>query len=98
MDSNNNTPSFLKLIEDDDPIFWAIGPSTLYLSVFKTCVFDNSFIAKIIADDGFINFKGGSVTLYVGDRFWNVKMEGWSDKSAFTNGWSKLIEDLALDT
>ncbi|KAJ0740247.1 hypothetical protein HanOQP8_Chr06g0214751 [Helianthus annuus] len=25
-------------------------------------------------------------------------MEGWSDKSAFTDGLSKLIEDLALDT
>ncbi|KAF5821098.1 hypothetical protein HanRHA438_Chr01g0010241 [Helianthus annuus] len=24
-------------------------------------------------------------------------MERWSDKSAFTNGFSKLIEDLALD-
>ncbi|KAF5813607.1 putative transcription factor B3-Domain family [Helianthus annuus] len=43
-------------------------------------------------------FKGGSATLYVGDRFWNVKMDGWSDRIAFTDGWSKLIEDLSLDT
>ncbi|MFS8034547.1 hypothetical protein Hanom_Chr17g01582441 [Helianthus anomalus] len=32
----------------------------------------------------------------MGDMYWNVKMEGWSNKSAFTDGLSKLIEDLAL--
>ncbi|MFS7930089.1 putative transcription factor B3-Domain family [Helianthus anomalus] len=30
--------------------------------------------------------------------FWNVKMEALSDKCAFTDGWSKLIRDLALHT
>ncbi|KAJ0495834.1 putative transcription factor B3-Domain family [Helianthus annuus] len=43
-------------------------------------------------------YKGGSATLYMGDRFWNVKMEVLSDKCAFTDGWSKLIRDLALDS
>ncbi|KAJ0633674.1 hypothetical protein HanOQP8_Chr17g0674571 [Helianthus annuus] len=44
------------------------------------------------------NFKGGEATLYVGDRYWNVKMEGWSDESAFTDGLFKPIEDLVLDS
>ncbi|KAF5764785.1 putative transcription factor B3-Domain family [Helianthus annuus] len=30
--------------------------------------------------------------------FWNVKMEALSDKCAFTDGWSKLIRDLELDS
>ncbi|KAJ0937842.1 putative transcription factor B3-Domain family [Helianthus annuus] len=44
------------------------------------------------------SYKGGSATLYLGDRFWNVKMEALSDKCAFTDGWSNLIRDLELDS
>ncbi|XP_035832991.1 ATP-dependent DNA helicase pif1-like [Helianthus annuus] len=44
------------------------------------------------------SYKGGSTTLYLGERFWNVKMEALSDKCAFTDGWSKLIRDLELDS
>ncbi|KAJ0455930.1 putative transcription factor B3-Domain family [Helianthus annuus] len=176
MDPKNNAPSFLKLIDDYDPIFlkipydfaslllggkapygqcfelidddlsWvvrlkrnvsgpvlgdgftkfvkdsglkkndyllvnAIGTSTFYVSVSKSCVFENSFISKVAPDDTFIfladkfwkdfygeRFKGGEATLYVGNRYWNVKMEGWPDISAFTDGFSKLIDDISLDT
>ncbi|MFS7917913.1 putative DNA-binding pseudobarrel domain superfamily [Helianthus anomalus] len=43
------------------------------------------------------NFKGGESTLYVGDRFWNVRMDGLSDSCVFTHGCSKMVNDLALD-
>ncbi|KAM0050352.1 putative transcription factor B3-Domain family [Helianthus debilis subsp. tardiflorus] len=66
---------------------------------FTKVVRDSSLLAdKFWRDSYDKNFKGGEATLYVGDRYWNVKMEGWSDRSAFTDGLSKLIEDLALDS
>ncbi|KAM0033424.1 putative transcription factor B3-Domain family [Helianthus debilis subsp. tardiflorus] len=99
------------LQKDDYLLFTSLGPSTWYLNIFKSCVLDNSFITSIRLDDDFIlmsdkfwgqfygsSYKGGSATLYVGDRFWNVKMEALSDKCAFTDGWSNLIRDLALDS
>ncbi|KAJ0585212.1 putative transcription factor B3-Domain family [Helianthus annuus] len=99
------------LQKDDYLLFTSLGPSTFYLDVFKSCVLDNSFITSIRVDDDFIlmadkfwgqfygsSYKGGLATLYVGDRFWNVKMEALSDKCAFTDGWSNLIRDLALDS
>ncbi|KAJ0512627.1 putative transcription factor B3-Domain family [Helianthus annuus] len=42
-------------------------------------------------------FKGDPSTLYVGDRFWNVRMDGLSDSCVFTHGWSDLVNDLVLD-
>ncbi|KAJ0666335.1 putative transcription factor B3-Domain family [Helianthus annuus] len=99
------------LQKNDYLLFNSLGPSTWYLNVFKSCVLDNSFITSIRVDDDFIlmadkfwgqfydsSYKGGLATLYVGDRFWNVKMEALSDKCAFTDGWSNLIRDLALDS
>ncbi|MFS7997063.1 putative transcription factor B3-Domain family [Helianthus anomalus] len=80
MDPTNNSPSFLKLIKDDDPIFF--GMSWLVN-------LGGNFTAK--------KFKGGASTLYVGDRFWNVKMDGLSDSCVFTHGWSELVNDLVLD-
>ncbi|KAM0027529.1 putative transcription factor B3-Domain family [Helianthus debilis subsp. tardiflorus] len=108
---------FTKFVKDsglkknDYLLVKVIGTSTFYVSVFKSCVFENSFISKVAPDDTFIlladkfwknfygeRFKGGEATLYVGNRYWNVKMEGWPDRSAFTDGLSKLINDLSLDT
>ncbi|KAJ0459105.1 putative transcription factor B3-Domain family [Helianthus annuus] len=108
---------FTKFVKDsglkknDYLLVKAIGTSTFYVSVFKSCVFENSFISKVAPDDTFIlmadkfwknfygkRFKGGEATLYVGNMYWNVKMEGWPDRSAFTDGFSKLIDDLSLDT
>ena len=43
------------------------------------------------------NFKGGQSTLYLGDRFWNVKMDGLTDSCVFTHGCSEMVNDLALD-
>ncbi|KAJ0525605.1 putative transcription factor B3-Domain family [Helianthus annuus] len=95
------------LKKNDYLLVKAIGTSTFYVSVFKSCFFENSFISKVAPDDTFIlladkfwkdfygqRFKGGEATLYVGNRYWNVKMEGWPDRSAFTDGLSKLIDDL----
>ncbi|MFS7919740.1 hypothetical protein Hanom_Chr03g00216231 [Helianthus anomalus] len=110
----NNSPSFLKLIEEDDPIFllykkkW--GPSSFFLSVFKSFVHQNCFISKITPDEYVIvmtdefwgqfygkNFKGGQSTLYLGDRFWNIKMDGLTNSCVFTHGCSEMVNDLALD-
>ncbi|KAJ0603799.1 putative transcription factor B3-Domain family [Helianthus annuus] len=99
------------LQKNDYLLFNSLGPFTWYLDVFKSCVLDNSFITSIRADDDFIlmadkfwgqfygsGYKGGSASLYVGDRFWNVRMDVLSDNCAFTDGWSKLIRDLSLHT
>ncbi|KAJ0778348.1 hypothetical protein HanLR1_Chr02g0070741 [Helianthus annuus] len=42
-------------------------------------------------------FKGGQSTLYLGDRFWNVKIDALSDRCVFTHGCSEMINDLASD-
>ncbi|KAJ0714903.1 putative transcription factor B3-Domain family [Helianthus annuus] len=99
------------LQKNDYLLFNSLGPSTWYLDVFKSCVLDNSFITSIRVDDDFVlmpekfwgqfygsSYKGGLATVYIGDRFWNVKMEVLSDKCAFTDGWSNLITDLELDS
>ena len=35
-------------------------------------------------------------TIYVGERFWNVMMKGWTDGCGFTDGWLKLIEEVPI--
>ncbi|KAF5774672.1 putative transcription factor B3-Domain family [Helianthus annuus] len=91
---------FVKVVTDsglqknDYMLFNSLGPSTWYLDVFKSCLMANKFWGQFYGS----SYKGGSATLYVGDRFWHVKMEAFSDKCAFTDGWSKLIRDLALDS
>ncbi|KAJ0936761.1 putative DNA-binding pseudobarrel domain superfamily [Helianthus annuus] len=35
-------------------------------------------------------------TIYVGEMFWNVMMKGWTDGCGFTDGWSKLIEEVPI--
>ncbi|KAM0012040.1 putative transcription factor B3-Domain family [Helianthus debilis subsp. tardiflorus] len=79
MDPMNNSPSFLKLIQEDDQIFLVMADE-----------FWRQFYGK--------NFKGGQSTLYLGDRFWNVKMDGLTDSCVFTHGCSKMVNDLALDS
>ncbi|KAJ0482589.1 putative transcription factor B3-Domain family [Helianthus annuus] len=103
MDQSNNCPSFLKLIEEDDPLFLVyMDPKSSSCSFLK--LVDVHHPTKVLMANKFwgqfygSSYKGGSATLYVGDRFWHVKMEAFSDKCAFTDGWSKLIRDLALDS
>ncbi|KAJ0743099.1 putative transcription factor B3-Domain family [Helianthus annuus] len=142
MDPMNNSPSFLKLIQEDDQIFlqipndfasmiwgdqppykdsvkivdgnklwFSFGQSSFFLMVFKSFVHQYCFISKITPDKDVIvmadefwrqfygkNFKGGQSTLYLGDRFWNVKMDGLTDSCVFTHGCSKMVNDLALDS
>ncbi|KAM0044221.1 putative transcription factor B3-Domain family [Helianthus debilis subsp. tardiflorus] len=130
MDPLHNSPSFLKLIDEDFLIFLQIpndfasmiwgdqppykdssyGPSSFFLMVFKSCVHKNCFISKINPHEDVIvmadefwrqfygkNFKGGQSTLYLGDRFWNVNMDGLTDSCVFTHGCSEMINELALD-
>ncbi|KAJ0799817.1 putative transcription factor B3-Domain family [Helianthus annuus] len=91
-------------------MFQSFGPSSFFLSVFKSFVHQNCFISKITPDEDVIvmadefwrqfygkNFKGGKSTLYLGDRFWNVKMGGLTDSCVFTHGCSEMVNDLALD-
>ncbi|KAJ0571508.1 putative DNA-binding pseudobarrel domain superfamily, REM family [Helianthus annuus] len=35
-------------------------------------------------------------TIYVGERFWNVMMKGWTDGCGFTDGWLKLVEEVPI--
>ncbi|KAM0060423.1 putative transcription factor B3-Domain family [Helianthus debilis subsp. tardiflorus] len=91
-------------------MFQTFGQSSFFLMVFKSFVHQYCFISKITPDKDVIvmadefwrqfygkNFKGGQSTLYLGDRFWNVKMDGLTDSCVFTHGCSKMVNDLALD-
>ncbi|KAF5814820.1 putative transcription factor B3-Domain family [Helianthus annuus] len=44
------------------------------------------------------NFKGGMAKVYFGQRFWNVRLEGSSEGGYFKAGWSKVVEEVPLDT
>ncbi|XP_021995863.2 uncharacterized protein LOC110893050 [Helianthus annuus] len=96
--------------KDDYLMFQSYGPSAFFLMVFKSFVQKNCFISKINPHEDVIvmadefwrqfygqNFKGGQSTLYLGDRFWNVKMDGLTDRCVFTHGCSEMINDLALE-
>ncbi|KAJ0455828.1 putative transcription factor B3-Domain family [Helianthus annuus] len=96
--------------KDDYLIFQSYGPSSFFLMVFKSFVHKNCFISKIsphedvivMADEFWMqfygkNFKGGQSTLYLGDRFWNVNLDGLTDSCVFTHGCSEIINDLAFD-
>ncbi|KAJ0781249.1 putative transcription factor B3-Domain family [Helianthus annuus] len=98
------------ITKNDYLLFQSFGSSSFFVSVFKSCVHENYFISKIKLEDDVIvmahefrrqfygqNFKCGESTLYVGDRFWNVKMDGLSDSCVFTHGCSEMVNDLALD-
>ncbi|XP_035832907.1 uncharacterized protein LOC110876214 [Helianthus annuus] len=96
--------------KDDYLMFQSYGPSAFFLMVFKSFVQKNCFISKINPHEDVIvmadefwrqfygqNFKGGQSTLYLGDRFWNVKMDGLTDSCVFIHGCSEMINDLALE-
>ncbi|MFS8017901.1 putative transcription factor B3-Domain family [Helianthus anomalus] len=91
-------------------MFQSYGPSSIFLMVFKSFVHKNYFISKVTPHEDLIvmadefwrqfygkNFKGGQLTLYLGDIFWNVKMGGLTDSCVFTHGSSEMVNDLALD-
>ncbi|KAJ0604428.1 putative transcription factor B3-Domain family [Helianthus annuus] len=44
------------------------------------------------------NFKGGMTKVYFGQRFWNVRLERSSEGGYFKAGWSKVVEEVPLDT
>ncbi|KAJ0610241.1 putative transcription factor B3-Domain family [Helianthus annuus] len=96
--------------KDDYLMFQTYGPTSFFLMVFKSCVHKNMFISKINPHEDVIvmadeywkqfygkTFKGGQSTLYLGDRFWNVNMDGLSDRCVFSHGCSEMINELALD-
>ncbi|KAJ0624542.1 putative transcription factor B3-Domain family [Helianthus annuus] len=96
--------------KDDYLMFQTYGPTSFFLMVFKSCVHKNMFISKINPQEDVIvmadefwrefygkMFKGGQSTLYLGDRFWNVNMDGLTDRCVFSHGCSEMINELALD-
>ncbi|KAJ0765717.1 putative transcription factor B3-Domain family [Helianthus annuus] len=91
-------------------MFQSLGPSSFFLMVFKSFVHQSCFISQITPDEDVIvmadefwrqfygkNFKGGQSTLCLGDRLWNVKMDGLTDSCVFTHGCSEMVNDLSLD-
>ncbi|KAM0009323.1 putative transcription factor B3-Domain family [Helianthus debilis subsp. tardiflorus] len=132
MDPLHNSPSFLKLIEEDFLIFleipndfasmiwgdqppykdsvkivdgnklWFVRVKKLMWALFLLMASSKLFEILVMADEFWRqfygkNFKGGQSTLYLGDRFWNVNMDGLTDSCVFTHGCSEMINDLALD-
>ncbi|KAF5755830.1 putative transcription factor B3-Domain family [Helianthus annuus] len=93
----------------DGVLIKAIGPSTFDVSCFKEYVCENSyFTAQLNIVPGMFlmpenwnefygkYYKDEMARVYVGQRFWNVKMEGWSDCCCFTDGWLKVVEEVPL--
>ncbi|KAM0049425.1 putative transcription factor B3-Domain family [Helianthus debilis subsp. tardiflorus] len=94
----------------DGVLIKATGPSTFDISCFKEYVCENSyFTAQLNIVPGMSlmpekfwndfygkNYKDEMARVYVGQRFWNVKMEGWSDCCCFTDGWLKVVEEVPL--
>uniref|UniRef100_A0A251VF55 DNA-binding pseudobarrel domain-containing protein n=2 Tax=Helianthus annuus TaxID=4232 RepID=A0A251VF55_HELAN len=99
--------------KDNYLMFESYGPSSFFLMVFKLFVHKNCFISKMTPHEDVIvmadefwrqfygkNFKGGQSTLYLGDRFWNVKMNGITDSCVLTHGCSEMnnrVELVVLD-
>ncbi|KAJ0899082.1 hypothetical protein HanRHA438_Chr08g0364221 [Helianthus annuus] len=90
-------------------MFQSLGPSSFFLMVFKSFVHQSCFISQITPDEDVIvmadefwrqfygkNFKGGQSTLCLGDRFWNVKMDGLTDSCVFTHGCSEMNNSVEL--
>ncbi|KAF5763335.1 putative transcription factor B3-Domain family [Helianthus annuus] len=43
------------------------------------------------------NYKGEMARVYIGERFWNVKLEACSHCCCFKDGWRKLVEEVPLE-
>ncbi|MFS7919192.1 putative transcription factor B3-Domain family [Helianthus anomalus] len=81
----------------------AIGSLSFIVSCFKENVYENSYIfANIRSELGMTkqfygkNFEYGMATIYVGERFWNVMMKGWTGGCGFTDGWLNVIEEVLI--
>ncbi|KAJ0603800.1 putative transcription factor B3-Domain family [Helianthus annuus] len=86
-------------------MFQSFEASSFFLMVFKSFVHQKCFISKItsdkdvivMADEFWRQFYGKNSTLYLGNRFWNVKMDGLTNNCVFTHVCSEMVNDLALD-
>ncbi|KAF5769648.1 putative transcription factor B3-Domain family [Helianthus annuus] len=99
------------LIFKDGVLITATGPYTFNVSCFKEYVCQDSYFTAQINDvpqmtlmpDKFWNnfygknYKGEMARVYVGQRFWNVKLEASSQCCCFKDGWLKLVEEVPLE-
>ncbi|KAJ0918717.1 putative transcription factor B3-Domain family [Helianthus annuus] len=95
----------------DGVLITATGPYTFNVSCFKEFVCQNSYFTAQINDVPYMtlmpdkfwnnfygkNYKGEMARVYVGQRFWNVKLEASSHCCCFKDGWLKLVEEVPLE-
>ncbi|KAJ0591744.1 putative transcription factor B3-Domain family [Helianthus annuus] len=88
----------------------ATGPYTFNVSCFKEFVCQNSYFTAQINDVPYMNlmpdkfwnnfygkkYKGEMARVYVGQRFWDVKLEASSECCCFKDRWLKLVEEVPL--
>ncbi|MFS7920885.1 putative transcription factor B3-Domain family [Helianthus anomalus] len=87
----------------DGILIKAVGQLKFEVLCFKDLVCQNSYITAAIESElgmSFYgqNFKGGMTKVYFGQRFWNVRLERSSEGGYFKAGWSKVVEEVPLDT
>ncbi|KAJ0690366.1 putative transcription factor B3-Domain family [Helianthus annuus] len=96
----------------DGILIKAVGQLKFEVLCFKDLVCQNSYITTafeselgmcLMADKFFNefygqNFEGGMTKVYFGQRFWNVRLERSSEGGYFKAGWSKVVEEVPLDT
>ncbi|KAJ0496061.1 putative transcription factor B3-Domain family [Helianthus annuus] len=103
---------WIMLVRDKDGVWItaATGPYTFNVSCFKEFVCQNSYFTAQINDVPYMNlmpdkfwnnfygkkYKGEMARVYVGQRFWDVKLEASSECCCFKDGWLKLVEEVPL--
>ncbi|KAJ0801627.1 putative transcription factor B3-Domain family [Helianthus annuus] len=89
----------------------ATGPYTFNVSWFKEYVCQNSYFTtqqKTVPEMSLMphtfwknfygkNYKGEMARVYIGEGFWNVKLEACSHCCCFKDGWRKLVEEVPLE-
>ncbi|XP_022011064.1 uncharacterized protein LOC110910772 [Helianthus annuus] len=95
----------------DGVLITATGPYTFNVSWFKEYVCQNSYFTaqqKTVPEMSLMphtfwknfygkNYKGEMARVYIGERFWNVKLEACSHCCCFKDGWRKLVEEVPLE-
>ncbi|MFS7972299.1 putative transcription factor B3-Domain family [Helianthus anomalus] len=77
----------------DGVLITAIGPYTFNVSWFKEYLMPNTFWNNFYGK----NYKGEMAKVYIGERFWNVKLEACSHCCCFKDGWRKQVEEVPLE-
>ncbi|MFS7928240.1 putative transcription factor B3-Domain family [Helianthus anomalus] len=112
MDSRKSAHSFIAFIDKEEPVLMIIrdGENLRKVRIRKTNdgpVFTDGWILLVRHHQ--LKYKDGNsyitaqvetelgMSVYFGERFWNVRLEGSSEGGYFKAGWRKVVEEVPLD-